>query len=332
MIKLFGEKGEIDPMHEDVIKEHAISNTRVNTSVFGRYGYAREIMAASIPDFDSSIAAKGQISNADKTRIIKQAGISSNTFDKIEGVRFGFCKSFKDKEYFVPPRLDLYADLSNPKKDFSVNKISEIQTADFKNTNFSSSYPRSSAMDKVMKSLNILNVIKAVDQQIAIMNAGADRSPYPGVNWLSLTDDNFISAAIHHMVCAYACVELNIELKKKKINLVAVQGERQSHFDILIKDFDGEVVNTVEVKSTFGRSEWTSNSNKTGYTLLIAYNKERTRYFAASTYLESGDWCGGVKGKYILKASSVYNTKSITYYIGDIDIDNDVYRIQKHTL
>jgi hypothetical protein len=183
-----------------------------------------------------------------------------------------------------------------------------------------------------MKSLNILKVIKAVDQQIAIMNAGADRSPYPGVNWLSNADDNYVSATIHHMVCAFACVELNIELKKKKVNYVAVQGERQSHFDILIKDFDGEVVNTVEVKSTFGRSEWTSNSNKTGYTLLIAYNKERTNYFAASTYLDSGDWCGGVKGKYILKASSVYNTKSITYYIGDIDIDNDVYRIQKHTL
>ena len=126
--------------------------------------------------------------------------------------------------------------------------------------------------------------------------------------------------------------DINRNVGKKKVNYVAVQGERQSHFDILIKDFDGEVVNTVEVKSTFGRSEWTSNSNKTGYTLLIAYNKERTNYFAASTYLDSGDWCGGVKGKYILKASSVYNTKSITYYIGDIDIDNDVYRIQKHTL
>jgi hypothetical protein len=332
MIKLFGEKSEIDPMHEDVIKEHAISNTRVNTSVFGRYGYAREIMAASIAGFESSIAAKGQISVAAKNRIVKQAGISTNTFDKIEGVRFGFNKLFKDKEYFVPPRLDLYSDLSNPNKDYSVNRVSDIQISDFKNTNFSSCYPKSSALDKVMKSLNMVNVIKAVDQQIAIMDAGASRSPYPGVNWLSATDDNFISAAIHHMVCAFACVELNIQLKKKRTNCVAVQGERQSHYDILIKDVNGEVVNTVEVKSTFGRSEWSSSSNKTGYALLIAYNKERTRYFAASTYLDSSDWSGGVKGKYTLKASSVHDTKNVTYYVGDIDVDNDVYRIQKHEI
>jgi hypothetical protein len=332
MIGQFGQDSEIDPMHEDVLKEHGISNTRVNTTVFGRYGYAREIMAARIHDFDGRLEAKGQITQKDKLRIIKQAGIGSGSFDSIERIRFGYTKNIKNKECFIPPRFDLYNDLGNPQKDYTVRQLEKIQFVDFRTQNFSDHFPRQDFMDDVMETLEFANVIRAVNQQLTSMSEVANTSQYIGVNWFNETDDNFISASVHHMVCAYTCVEINKKFEEFGFDYVASQGKQQSHYDILIKDRDANDVSSIEVKNTFGRTEWSSGSNKTGYALLFAYNKERDRYFAASAYLDTGDWEGGVKGKFTLKAKTIHIKDDANYYMGDIDLDNDTYRIQKHRL
>jgi len=332
MIAQFGEDGDIDPMHEDVLKEHGISNTRVNTTIFGRYGYAREIMAARIPGFDRRLEARGQITQNDKLRIIKQAGIGIASFDSIERIRFGYITSIKNKEYFVPPRYDLFEDLQNPKKDYTVRKLQEIQLQDFRTQNFSDHFPRQDFMDDVLETLEVTNVIHAVHQQLTALSEAASNSNYKDVNWFDETDDNFISAAVHHMVCAYACVEVNKKFNEFGFDYIAVQGKQQSHYDILIKDRDNNEISSIEIKNTFGRTDWASGSNKTGYSLLFAYNKERDRYFAVSAYLDSGDWGGGVNGKYMLKAQTIYDKKDAIYYMGDIDLDNYTYRIQKHRL
>jgi hypothetical protein len=187
-------------------------------------------------------------------------------------------------------------------------------------------------MDDVMETLEFANVIRAVNQQLTSMSEVANTSQYIGVNWFNETDDNFISASVHHMVCAYTCVEINKKFEEFGFDYVASQGKQQSHYDILIKDRDANDVSSIEVKNTFGRTEWSSGSNKTGYALLFAYNKERDRYFAASAYLDTGDWEGGVKGKFTLKAKTIHIKDDANYYMGDIDLDNDTYRIQKHRL
>ena len=82
--------GEIDPMDPLVIREHAISNTRVDLGVHGRYLYARELMTAWIDDFDPDEKAQGQISTKKKLEILKIAGIGHVSFDTVEKVRYGY--------------------------------------------------------------------------------------------------------------------------------------------------------------------------------------------------------------------------------------------------
>lgn len=325
-------EGEIDPMHEDIIREHAISNTRVNTTVFGRYQYAREIMAARVPDFNNAIEAKGQISTKDKLSHIKTAGIGHSAFDQIENLRFGYTKEVKGKDYFVDPRLDLYSDLGNPDKDYTVRQLHKIQWQDFRAANFTDFFAQQDFMDNSLATLDFQSVIVEIKNRLTALEASAITETYPGVNWFNDCDDNFISAATHHMICAFTVEELNKVFDAKRIPATATQGKAQSHYDIMIKDHDGNDISSVEVKTTFGKSNWASGSNKTGYALLFAYNKERDRFFAVSTYLEEGDWEGGVKGKYTLSAKTVYDKDVVNYYKGDVELDNDTYRIQKYRL
>lgn len=324
--------GEIDPMDPEVIREHAISNTRVNTTMQGRYNYAREIMTAWIEEFNPEHRAQGQVSTKDKLQILKIAGIASKTFDLIEKVRFGYVKEIKGKEYFVDARPDLYDDLGNPDKDYTVRQLDKIQWQDFRAANFTDFFTQQDFMDDALENLNFKSVIQAVSDNLRSIAQAAESSAYPGVNWFNDTDDNYVSATTHHMICAFTCVELNKLFDELGFEATAVQGKAQSHYDIMIQDRDGNDISSIEVKTTFGKTNWASGSNKTGYALLFAYNKERDRFFGVSTYLEMGDWEGGVKGKYTLSAQTIYDKENVNYYIGDVELDNDIYRIQKYRL
>lgn len=325
-------QGEIDPLCEDIMDEHAISNTRVNTTIFGRYQYARVIMAARVEDFNNKIEAKGQISTKDKLVYIKKAGIGALAFDQIENIRFGYTKEVKGKDYFVDPRTDLYTDLGNPDKDYTVRQLHKIQWTDFRAANFTDFFKAQQFMDNSLATLDFDTVISTIKDKLNSLEQSALTDTYPGVNWFNDCDDNFISAATHHMICAFAMEELNKVFESQGHNARATQGKAQSHYDIMIQDADGNDISSVEVKTTFGKTNWASGSNKTGYALLFAYNKERDRFFAVSTYLDEGDWEGGVKGKYTLSAKTVYEKDVVNYYMGDIELDNDTYRIQKYKL
>lgn len=325
-------QGEIDPMHEDIIREHAISNTRVNTTIFGRYQYAREIMAARVEGFNNKIEARGQISTREKLAHIKTAGIGGKSFDEIENIRFGYTKEVKGKDYFVEPRIDLYTDLGNPDKDYTVRQLHKIQWQDFRAANFTDFFAQQKFMDHSLATLDFDTVISTIKDKLSALEQSALTDTYPGVNWFNDCDDNFISAATHHMICAFTVEELNKVFESQGHNARATQGKAQSHYDIMIQDADGNDISSVEVKTTFGKTNWASGSNKTGYALLFAYNKERDRFFAVSTYLDEGDWEGGVKGKYTLSAKTVYEKDVVNYHKGDIELDNDTYRIQKYRL
>ena len=321
--------GEIDPMDKLVICEHAISNTRVDLGVHGRYLYARELMAAWIEDFDPEEKAQGQTTMKEKGEILKTAGIAKGTFDIVERVRFGYKKEFKGKEHFVESREDLYSDLANPNKDYTARKLGEIQLKDFKAANFTDYFPKQDFMDDALEELNFDYVLSSVKLQL---DSIASLSSKGIVDWLAHADDNYVSATIHHMICAFACHELNLKFEELGFEERAELGNNQSHYDIYIKDRDGNEVSSIEVKTTNGRSNWSSGSNKSGYNLLFAYNNERDRFFAVSVYLGMDDWEGGMAGKFTLPCKTVYlkEEEDTNIYIGDIELDNDTYRIQKY--
>lgn len=321
--------GEIDPMDPLVIREHAISNTRVDLGVHGRYLYARELMTAWIDDFDPDEKAQGQISTKKKLEILKIAGIGHVSFDTVEKVRYGYFKEFKGKEYFVEPRDDLYSDLANPKKDYTARQLGKLQLQDFRSANFTDFFPKQDFMDDALSELNFDFVLSNVKLHL---DSIASQSSQGIVDWFDKADDNYVSATIHHMICAFVCNELNIKFQELGFEERAELGSNQSHYDIYVKDRDGNEVSSIEVKTTNGRSNWSSGSNKAGYNLLFAYNNERDRFFCVSTYLGMDDWEGGVAGKFTLPCKTIYlkEEEDNNIYIGDIELDNDTYRIQKY--
>jgi len=331
LIQEFGEDGEIDPLHDDVTGEHAISNTRVGITIFGKYLYARSLMETLVEDFDASLPATKQVSGAKKREILKKPGIGEDSFKSIENLRFGYTKKYKGESYFVGPRLDLYDDLQNPEKEYTVSKVAQIQWDDYRTSNFTECFSQQDFMDDVLEELNFTKIASAVKDHLSQLEELAANSVYP-TNWFNEADDNYISATIHHMICSFTCVEMNKVFEELGFEARAEQAGNQGHYDILIKDRDGNDINSLEVKTTFSKTNWSSGSNKTGYGLFFAYTKERDRFFAASTYVSDGDWSGGVKRKFQLSARTLHDKEDVKFYIGDIERDNDTYRIQKYRL
>ena len=64
-------------------------------------------------------------------------------------------------------------------------------------------------MDEALNSINFIKVINAVYKNLRSIQSAALTEDYPGVNWFKDTDDNYVSATIHHMISAFTCVELN---------------------------------------------------------------------------------------------------------------------------
>ena len=333
LIQEFGEDKEIDPLHDDVIREHAISNTRVNTTPFGRYSYARSLMESQVENFDASLPAAKQVPVAKKREILSKPGIGEPTFNRIEDLRFGYMKAYKGESYFVSPRLDLYEDLQNPEKEYTVKQVSDMQWKDYRESNFTEWFSQQDFMDDMLEELNFNQVVFAVKDNLSSIEAVAAEAAYPTTNWFNEADDNYISATIHHMICSFACVEINKIFEELGFEARAEQAGNQGHYDILIKDRDDNDINSLEVKTTFGKTNWSSGSNKKGYGLFFAYTKERDRFFAASTYVYDSDWSGGGGiGGFQLSAQTLHDKDDVKYYIGDIERDNDIYRIQKYRL
>ena len=324
MIDAFGEAGEIDPYHDDVRQEHSISNTRVTTTVFGRYSAARNVFEQTVTGFDASAPVKGQVPIKHKRDILKQYQIGEGTFDNVEQIRFGTNKTIKGEAFFIPPRDDLYDDLQNPAKDYAVRQLIKIQEKDFKEENFKDWFPRQDDIEDALDAISYTFLAEEVYVDLESCTW----------EWFKSQDDNFISTCVSHSVTHHTTVLLNDAFQELNLPYSAVVPGNQSHYDILIQDKNGNDVSSVEVKATSGKTNWNSGTQKKGYAVLFAYNKEWTSAFAATAYLESDDWEGGVAGKYLLQAKTLYNKDDgdVTCRLGDLDLDNSVYRIQKQRL
>jgi len=324
MIEAFGEAGEIDPMHDDVRQEHAISNTRVTTTVFGRYSAARNVIEKTVAGFDDRAPVRGQVPMKHKRQVLKQYQIGEGTFDNVEQIRFGINKTIKGETFFIPARDDLYDDLQNPSKDYAVRQLINIQEKDFKEENFKDWFPRLDDIEDALNAINYTHMAAKVFRDLKSCTW----------EWFKSQDDNFISTCVSHSVTHHTAELLNEAFRYANLPYTAVVPGNQSHYDILIQDKNGNDVSSVEVKATSGKTNWNSGTQKKGYAVLFAYNKEWTTAFAATAYLESGDWEGGVAGKYLLPAKTLYNKDAgdVTCRLGDLDLDNGVYRIQKQRL
>ena len=328
-------EGEIDPYCDDVMSEHGTSNKRLNNTVDGRYNYAREFIEHTVEGFNIDMRTSDHSPNIARKKflaILKNAGITSDTYNKIEDIRFGYAKTYKDNDCFVEPREDLYDDLKNPAKSFGVSQLHKWQWEAFRGANFVSGFPQQDFMDEALKSINFNNVINAVYKNLGRIESAALTEDYPGVNWFNDTDDNYISTTIHHMICAFTCEELNKTFDEYKFDYKAEQAGNQGKYDILIKDRDNNDISSLEVKTTFSKTKWHSSTNKTGYGLFFAYNKERDMCFALSTFVSETEWTDMGKGKFEMRVETLHNkdASELKYYLGDTELDNGVCRIQKH--
>jgi hypothetical protein len=141
-------------------------------------------------------------------------------------------------------------------------------------------------------------------------------------------DKQYIGGTIHYI----SAMILAEEITKRSDKFTAEASENGAAYDVYIKDKFGDIVATVEVKTTQDKN-WVSGREKVGYHMLVSHSKE-LNFFVNVCYLEAGAWeiIPGV-GSFILKPKNVGryidNGAFNHVYAGDIFEDGGDFVVQR---
>ena len=141
-------------------------------------------------------------------------------------------------------------------------------------------------------------------------------------------DKQYIGGTIHYISAMF----LAEEITNRSDKFTAEASENGSAYDVYVRDKFGDIVATIEVKTTQDKN-WTSGREKVGYHMLVSHSKE-LNFFVNVCYLEAGAWeiVPGV-GSFILKPKNVgkfiaegaYNYT----YAGDLYEDGGEFVVQR---
>lgn len=300
-----------DVWDEKTIDKHFSDNTRVNTPAINRYMAIKKIIEEW---------SKRNIEYVLED-LCSKAGLSVKLFTAAKHIEYGYTNKLGQ---WVRPRPDLLEDLVKGEKSYAnISKCYAImkQDHDKKHNPKSKDYARNSKFEKVLEKINT-TFISATKKYINVIK-DIRIEPYP-FSVFDYSDEQSISGIIHYAVNAYFCTEIN-----KHSNFTAKVSKNSDHYDIYVYDKANKIVATIETKTTKGKN-WSSQTPKGGYHLLVSYNPQLTSFYASVAFFDSETWSGGVKGSYTLKCKDVYEKNEYMFeYAGEITPDGNVYNINK---
>jgi hypothetical protein len=326
MNKSFDEQNEIDLWHPDVKDALTTANMRDPVKTIGYYTLLRKWMLNK-EGYSFEQPAIDFLGNKKSIETyIKQSkiAISYADFEAIEGLRFGCKIRFEGKTHHVSPRVELYDDLSNTDKnreEFTPKKARKAQLDDYKEQS-GVNYPKNAEMANLFTSMDINKVLLEVQEKFLDVQNSSNGNRYD-INWFNSLEPAAVSNIVHSMVVSFTTAELKNTLKKLNSNYTAEASINQSTYDIHIKNAKGNLINTLEIKTTCDSSKngWTTKTKKGGYALFIEYNRENTHYFAALAYLENLDWKKAGPYNSNIKAEKL-NERALKVYQGEIHLNN----------
>lgn len=319
LIALYGEQGEIDPMHPIVLSKLRADNTRVTVPVIDRYLQAQEGIVRETQTWGERTVAR-------KKEIMRESNIAVKTFGMLNDLENGYFDKKTKKN--VDPRPDLFQELLDYKEGKDVAGQHRAQYQDFieKVDPSKKTYDKMPLIDELLGEFpwNLLRCDLSFD--IRMMH---------DFDWFkNCKEKNFKGAMVHHML-AYSFTELwNSELDT---DIKAVAVDNQSRYDIHFV-WDGKIINTMEIKTTMGTT-WSTLSKKYGYILLYKFSVEMNRAAIITSWLDkewrnSNNkelWKAAGQGA-VLDAKDLYEYGQYKIELGDMYLENDSVKVSTSPL
>lgn len=299
LIQLYGETGEIDPMHPIVLSKLRDDNTRVTVPVIDRYLQAQEGIKCEEETY-------GEITVGRKKEIMRESNIAVNTFEMLAKLQFGYYD--KKLKAQVDPRDDLFEELVEYKQGKDVAGQFKSQYQDFaeKYDPTRRTYDQSDEMDDLLDEFPWDTLQDAVLTEVAYMSKR---------NWFKKCNEkNFKGAMVHHVLAHYFAELWNT----LDTDIHAMTVDNQSRYDIHFMKGD-KIINSIEIKTTIGTT-WSTVSKKYGYVLLYKFSAEMDRAAIITSWLDK-TWTNS-KNKELWKAAgagAVLDAKDL-YEYGNYDV------------
>ncbi len=313
LIQLYGETGEIDPMHPVVLSKLRADNTSVTVPVIDRYLQAQEGM-------DREEETYGDITVGRKKEIMREANIAVLTFEMLAKLQFGYYD--KKLKAQVEAREDLFDELQEYKQGKNVEGQFKAQYQDFAEQHDPSkrTYDRSDEMDDLLDEFPWDTLQDAVLTEVAYMRKR---------KWFDMCNEkNFKGAMVHHVLAHYFAEFWNT----LDTDIHAMTVDNQSRYDIHFMKGD-KIINSIEIKTTMATA-WSTVSKKYGYVLLYKFSSEMDRASIITSWLDknwtnSKDkelWKSAGKGA-VLQAKDLYEYGNYDVRLGSMYVENGTVKV-----
>ena len=303
----------MDPYDKELLRANFEDNLRVEATDSSKFETCEEVFD-KYPD----------LSRYEKEQYCKQLRFSYKMYEEYRKLKFGFNSV---KGGWVEPRADLVKELEDGKAGKSITGQRKSQDNDHKRMLNLDTHkqPQNAKLD------TILTQILAEDLVVGIKDYYKQLQKVRTKNYDSAIFDNcdkqYIGSTIHYI----SAMLLAEEITNRSNEFTAKASENGSAYDVYVRDKHGDIVATIEVKTTQD-TNWTSSKEKVGYHMLVSHSKE-LNFFVNVCYLEAGAWEGAPAFGFTLKPNNVgkilANGAFSHTYSGSLFEDDGAFRVQR---
>lgn len=264
----FGETGEIDPECPEVLDCLAIDNMNVSISVYAKYETVKRTLVSFEKDYGRPPTTK------ERDKLLKNQNLPLKPWKCLYKLEHGYTDQ---KLGVVAPRpellkeIEMNADVS-PAKQHAKQKEDHALLYDPNKKQ----YARDEKLEQDLNALDWNAIVQAVSYELDYIGER---------EWFEFMAESNLRGGIAHAMIGK---ELKRAFNSLESDYSAVEVQDGGRYDIHFKDATGEIVNTLEIKTTLQKS-WTTTKEKYGYAILFKFSEEMDRCFLMNTYLSS-EW------------------------------------------
>jgi hypothetical protein len=300
----------MDPYDKELLRANFEDNLRVEATDSSKFETCEEVFS-KYPD----------LSRYEKEQYCKQLRFSYKIYEEYRKLKFGFNSV---KGGWVEPRADLVKELEDGKAGKSITGQRKSQDNDHKRMLNLDTHkqPENDKLNDILEQIPAGDLVVGIKDYFSQLLAVRTKMYHSAI--FQNCDKQYIGSTIHYI----SAMLLAEEITNRSNEFTAEASENGSAYDVYVRDKFGDIIATIEVKTT----NWTSSKEKVGYHMLVSHSKE-LNFFVNVCYLEAGAWEGAPAFGFTLKPKNV--GKMIAdgafshTYNGSLFEDNGEFRVQR---
>lgn len=302
-----------DPYDKELLRANFEDNLRVESTDSNKFETCEEVFS-KYPN----------LSVYEKTTICKQLRFSFRMYEEYHKLKYGFNSV---KGGWVEPRADLVKELEEGKAGKSITGQRKSQDNDHKRMLNLETHkqPLNLELNEILEEIDPVELVWGIKEYYEKLRAVTSTQYSSKI--FDNCDKQYIGGTIHYI----SAMILAEEISNRSNKFTAEASENGSTYDVYVRDKFGDIVATIEVKTTQDKN-WTSSKEKVGYHMLVSHSKE-LNFFVNICYLEAGAWEGAPAFGFTLKPKNVGKLiKEGAWnfvYCGDIFEDGGDFIVQR---